>query len=178
MKEKIDVFDYANVITKAIGHGVLVTTQAQGRVNTMTIGWGTLGIEWSKPVFYCYIREGRATRPMIDESGTFTVSVPFEKDAADILRYCGSHSGREVDKIRELGLTLEEPQAGGAPGIAELPLTLECRVIDREKQELEHLDEKYRGMFYPQDVDSSAYGANRDAHIAYAGEIVAAYIIR
>ena len=57
----------------------------------------------------------------------------------------------------------------------ELPLTLECRVVFRQKQELSLLDRKFE-KYYPQDVPSEAVGANKDAHIAYYGEIVGAYI--
>ena len=44
MKKEINVFDYAKEIAKSIGKGVLLTSKADGKVNTMTIGWGTLGI--------------------------------------------------------------------------------------------------------------------------------------
>ena len=42
MKRKIEVFDYAKEIIKAVAKGVLLTTKSKGRVNTMTISWGTL----------------------------------------------------------------------------------------------------------------------------------------
>ena len=50
MKKQIDVFDYAGAIMKALSRGVLLTTKANGRVNTMDISWGTFGIEWNKPI--------------------------------------------------------------------------------------------------------------------------------
>ncbi len=51
MKRKIDAFSYANEILQAVGKGVLMTTKADGQVDTMTIGWGTMGIQWGKPIF-------------------------------------------------------------------------------------------------------------------------------
>ena len=51
MKKQIEVFDYANDILKGIKTGVLLTTKADDKVNTMTISWGTLGIEWGKTLF-------------------------------------------------------------------------------------------------------------------------------
>ena len=65
----------------------------------------------------------------------------------------------------------------GAPGIRELPLTLECKVIYRQLQDRSAIPEDIRVRNYPEDADSSAPGANRDYHIAYYGEIVKAYII-
>ena len=49
MKQQIAVFDYAQHILQALKTGVLLTVKAGETVNTMTIGWGTLGIEWSWP---------------------------------------------------------------------------------------------------------------------------------
>nr|WP_296400379.1 hypothetical protein [Acidaminococcus timonensis] len=65
MKEKVDVFSAAPQILKNLSKGILVTTKAGGRVNTMTIGWGTLGIEWGKPIFTIYIRQGRFTHAQL-----------------------------------------------------------------------------------------------------------------
>jgi hypothetical protein len=67
-------------------------------------------------------------------------------------------------------------RGGFCPKGEEGPLTLECRVVFRQKQELELIDKKFAD-FYPQDVGSEACGANKDAHIAYYGEIVNAYIL-
>ena len=46
MKKFVDPFEYAGVICKATKKGILLTTKAGEKVNTMTIGWGTIGIEW------------------------------------------------------------------------------------------------------------------------------------
>ena len=51
MTKKIDAFDYAGTICKALSRGVLLTTRSEDRVNTMTIGWGSSGGEWGKPRF-------------------------------------------------------------------------------------------------------------------------------
>lgn len=48
MKKEIKVFDYATEIIKNLSTGVLLTTKANNKVNSMTISWGTLGIEWGK----------------------------------------------------------------------------------------------------------------------------------
>ena len=45
MKQEINVFEYAKEITSAIPKGILITTKVD-KVNSMTIGWGSLGIEW------------------------------------------------------------------------------------------------------------------------------------
>ncbi len=45
-KKKIDIAEYAGVIQKALGKGVFLTARADGKVNSMMIGWGTLGRIW------------------------------------------------------------------------------------------------------------------------------------
>ena len=56
-------------------------------------------------------------------------------------------------------------------------MTLECKIVYRQKQEAKEITEENNKRFYPQDVDSTFHGANRDYHTAYYGEIVSAYII-
>ena len=135
MKKKINVFEYAGQICEAMKSGILLTTGNGHTLNTMTIGWGSIGIEWGKPVFTAYVRDSRYTRELLDQYGEFTVNIPLGKADKTAISLCGTKSGREVDKIRELGLTPEEPEVISVPGIREFPLTLECRVIFRNIQD-------------------------------------------
>lgn len=177
MKEPVNAFDYAGHICKAMPKGVLLTTKYDGKVNTMTIGWGTIGIDWSRPIFIAYVRESRYTKQLLDASGEFTVNIPFGDLDGKILGFCGTKSGREVDKIAALGLTLEESEVISVPGIRELPLTLECKVLYQQDQELSSIPEPILSRYYPQNVPSSDPGKNRDRHTAYYAEIVNAYLI-
>lgn len=178
MKKEIAVFDYANEILQNVRSGVLLTTQAGGKTNTMTISWGTLGIEWGRPIFTVFVREHRFTKQLLDQNGEFTINIPVGSFDKKILGFCGTKSGRDTDKIQELGLTLEEPSQISVPGIRELPLTLECRVLYKQTQDKNAIPPFIQETNYPQDVDGSFPGANRDYHTAYYGEIVAAYLIQ
>lgn len=178
MKEKIDVFDYAGEILKAVGNGVLLTTKADGKVNTMTIAWGVLGIKWTKPIFTVFVRENRFTRSCLDKNPEFTINVPMGAFNKKITGVSGTKSGRNMDKISALGLHLETPEVISVPGIQELPLTLECRVLYKQMQDRDAIPAEIKEKFYPPDVDSSFPICNKDYHIAYYGEIVAAYIIK
>ena len=174
--QNIDIKDYAGEILKALPGGLLLTTKADGKVNSMVIGWGTFGINWSRPVFAVYVREGRFTREQLDKNPEFTINVPVGEYDKSIIAVCGSKSGRDIDKVTEAGLTLVDPQEVSVPAIKEFPLTLECKVIYRQPQELELLPESIRDRMYPQNVPSTNPMANRDPHVTYYGEIVAAYI--
>ena len=177
-KQEIQVFDYANEITNALSKGVLLTTKYQDQVNSMTIGWGTLGVVWGEPMFIAFVRTGRFTRELLDASGEFTVNIPYGDYDKKIIGHCGSRSGREHHKVEELGLTLVDSDIVKVPGIQELPLTLECQVLYRQLQDPAAIPESIRATMYPQDVDSSNPRANRDYHVAYYGKIVKAYLIQ
>ncbi len=167
-KRKIDLNDCAGVITKAFKPGILITTKNGDKVNSMTIGWGTLGVIWEKQVFVAYVRDCRFTRHMLDNNPEFTINVPVGGYDKKILGVCGSKSGRDIDKIEVAGLTLVEPEVIDVPGIKELPLTLECRVLYRQQQDDDKLSDELRKRFYTLETGD---------HIAFYGEIVAAYVI-
>lgn len=168
MKRKIDVWDYAGVICKALKpHGILLTTAVGDKVNTMTIGWGTLGVDWSRPVFIAYVRESRHTKQMLERNGEFTVNIPMGDLDKKIMGYCGTKSGRDTDKIADLGLHLVDSDVVSVPGIRELPLTLECKVLYKEEQDLSRIPADIIDRYYP----------NGDHHHVYYGEIVNAYLI-
>lgn len=172
MKRKVDAFDYASTICKALPRGILLTTKAGERVNTMTIGWGKLGIEWGKPIFIAYIRETRHTKQMLEANGEFTVNIPLGEFDHKILGYCGTKSGRDTDKIADLGLELEAGECVSVPGIRQLPLTLECKVIYKQKQDLSAIPADLLTKYYP--ADEAGF---QDYHYAYYGEILNAYIV-
>jgi len=173
MKKTIEAFDYAGHICKALKKGVLLTTGSCEHANTMTIGWGKIGIEWNKPVFIAYVRESRFTFQCLEACGAFTVNIPYGEFDSRILSYCGTKSGRDTDKIRDLGLTVVPSEHICAPGIQELPLTLECKVIYKQKQDLNAIPAQLQSRFYPEEPATG----KPDIHIAYYGEILGAYLI-
>ena len=176
-KRKIEIMDYAPDIMRELPKGIFLNTKSNGKFNSMAIAWGTMGYNWSKPVFVVYVREGRFTRQLLDENPEFTISVPIGDYDKKIMKVCGSQSGRDIDKVEKANLTLVEPEKISVNGIKELPLTIECKVIYRQKQDLSLLEDDILDRFYPQDVDSSFTGSNKDYHITYFGEIVDSYII-
>ena len=176
MKRKVEISEIARRVTEALPRGVLLNTNGE-KFNAMVIGWGALGTVWGVPAFTVYVREGRYTRRALDDTREFTVSIPLEKPDPAIAKVCGWRSGRDTDKAAEARLTLEPPEVTHTPGVKEYPVTLECRVLYAQKQDLNAIPEDIRERMYPADVDGTHPMANRDPHIAYIGQIVAAYII-
>ena len=177
MKKNVNAFDYANEICKALPRGILMTTKHDGFVNTMVIGWGHIGIEWGRPIFVAYVRESRFTKEMVENHGEFTVNVPMGDVDSNIIKVCGTKSGRDMDKIRELNLHLEESNVVDVPGIREFPLTIECKVIYKQKQDLSAIPSDILARYYPEIPGADFDGQARDYHYAYYGEIVGAYLI-
>ncbi|MBQ7081469.1 MAG: flavin reductase family protein [Fibrobacter sp.] len=167
-KRKIKVSDYATDIAHALEHGILVTTKADGKVNSMVVEWGHVGRIWNRPVFVAYIRDSRYTRELLDKNPEFTVNIPVGPFDRRIIAVCGTKSGRDMDKIHELGLSPVEPECISVPGLKEMPLTLECKVIYRQEQDSSML---------PEDIRRSFYSREGGDHISFFGEIVAAYVI-
>ena len=101
MKRSIDAIEHAGEIMKKVNDAVLLTTKKDGQVNTMTISWGGMAIEWGKPLFITYVRESRFTKEFLDATGEFTVNLPMGEFDKKITAVCGAKSGRDMDKIAE-----------------------------------------------------------------------------
>ena len=104
MKRSIDVIEHAGEIMKKVNDAVLLTTKKDGQVNAMTISWGGMAIEWGKPLFITYVRESRFTKEFLDATGEFTVNLPMGEFDKKITAVCGAKSGRDMDKVAELGI--------------------------------------------------------------------------
>lgn len=103
----------------------LVTSGNKDSFNTMTISWGGVGIMWGKPVTYSFIRPQRHTFGFMENNDYFSMSF-FEEDYRDALKFCGSKSGRDYDKVKETGLTTAFTE-DGVPYFEEAKLVLVCK---------------------------------------------------
>ena len=94
--------------------------------NVLTAAWTGI-VNSEPPMTYVSIRPQRHSHGIIKESGEFVINLPTEAivKATDL---CGVKSGRDVDKFALAGLTAEPSNLVAAPGIAECPISLECRV--------------------------------------------------
>lgn len=149
-----------------LSKGAFLTTKYKGVVNTMTIAWGNIGFMWKKPIFTVMVRPSRHTYSMIEGSDNFTVSIPINEDMKKALSYCGTRSGKDVDKFTECGLELIDAQVVETPIISNCSLHYECKIVAR--QEL-------KPACIVEEIAESSYH-NGDLHTLYYGEIVACYL--
>jgi flavin reductase (DIM6/NTAB) family NADH-FMN oxidoreductase RutF len=114
-------------------HPVLIigTYGADGKPNIMNAAWGGICCS-APPCVAVSLREATLTYHNILLNGAFTVGIPSRKhvEAAD---YAGIVSGRDHDKFAETGLTPLKSEKVNAPLVAELPLSLECRLLQHHK---------------------------------------------
>ena len=95
--------------------------------NTMTVSWGSVGIMWNKPVAFTFIRPQRYTFGFLEKNGMFTMSF-FDEEFRKALQICGTKSGRDIDKVKETGLT-PAFTGDGVPYFEEARLVLVCKKL-------------------------------------------------
>lgn len=99
--------------------------------NITTIAWTGI-INSEPPLVYVSIRPSRHSYSIIKELGEFVINIPDEKlvFAAD---FCGTKSGKQIDKFKEAKLTKEKAQIVKAPLIKECPINIECKLKEIKK---------------------------------------------
>lgn len=94
--------------------------------NIITVAWA--GTVCSAPAMLSIsVRRERYSYDIIKETGNFVVNL-VDKDLVYATDYCGIKSGRDTDKFEAMKLTPLPSQHISAPGIAESPVNLECKV--------------------------------------------------
>ena len=104
----------------------LVSCGTMEEHNVLTAAWTGI-VNSEPPMTYVSIPPQRHSHSIIKEKGEFVINLPTEAivKATDL---CGVKSGRDVDKFALAGLTAEPSNLVAAPGIAECPISLECKV--------------------------------------------------
>lgn len=105
---------------------VMVSSGSMEQANIITIAWaGTICSE--PPMVSISIRPERHSYGIIKESGEFVINLVTE-DLVKACDYCGVKSGRDIDKFEKLNLTKLESETVAAPGVAQSPVRIECKV--------------------------------------------------
>jgi flavin reductase (DIM6/NTAB) family NADH-FMN oxidoreductase RutF len=108
---------------------VLITSKnKEGKVNVFTVGW-TATVCTRPPMLSISIRPERLSYEYIKESMEFVVNLP-SSNLTKKVDFCGVRSGRQVDKIKEMGFTLGDGENIETPHIEECPVNIECKVKD------------------------------------------------
>jgi flavin reductase (DIM6/NTAB) family NADH-FMN oxidoreductase RutF len=147
-------------VFKLIGKDwMLITAGMSDSFNTMTASWGGMGVLWDKKVCFTVVRPTRYTYEFLENNATYTLSF-FPSTYQKALMLCGTKSGRDIDKVRESGLT--PVFDGDAVFFEEARLVLACRKL--------YFQDIIPGNF--QDVGLEKFYPDMDYHRMYVGEII------
>ena len=113
-----------------LAHGglLLAASHADGRSNAMVIGWASVGRIWGLPVMVVLVRPSRYTYGFIEETGLFTVNVPTA-EMKELVRVCGTRSGRDVDKLAQVNTSMGERVS--CVRLDGASVVYECKVVHR-----------------------------------------------
>ncbi len=156
---------HGNPFTYFKGKGLLLAVGDEADHNEMTIGWGAMGNIWENgmALMTVYVAPARYTFHYMEKAKYFTV-MEFDDAHKDILEYMGTHSGRDGDKAKAMGLhTLYTEH--GTPYFEEAKTVFECEMI-------------YHAPFDPKgfgDMPKKRYADKSSGiHSMYMGKIVRA----
>ncbi len=167
LRNPIPIKDFANRSYHLWELQTLLLTSgdfAQGKYNTMTVGWGSFGVMWAKPFALVVVRPTRYTYEFMEAFDTFTLSA-FPVDYRRALALLGNRSGRDGDKIAESGLTPVAATQVAAPAFEQAELVVECRKTYWDDMDPSH--------FLLPSIERSYPG--KDYHRIYFGEIQGVY---
>lgn len=108
-----------------------------GNANIITVAWaGTICT--NPPMVSISVRPERYSYHMIEETGEFVINLTTE-DLVKACDYCGVVSGRDVDKFKEMQLTPFVVEGVNVPAIAESPVNIACRVVEKKELGSHHM---------------------------------------
>lgn len=105
--------------------------------NIVTVGW-TGTICTNPAMTYISLRPSRYSYDLIKASGYFVINLTTEAllKATD---FCGVRSGRDHDKFKEMGLTVERDEETGCPMILESPVSVVCETVEIKELGSHHM---------------------------------------
>ena len=156
--------DRTDQLFDLIKRGAFLTVRAGDAVNTMTIGWATIGWIWQKPILMVAVRDSRHTFTLLETTDNFTVTVPTGSESAKALTLCGTKSGRDIDKLAACGLQLKQARTTASPVIDVAGVHYECRIVYKSAMDKAFVHPELDKL-YPE----------QDFHTLYFGEILSCY---
>lgn len=123
----------------------VVSAGNKEKFNEMTISWGNIGNVWNEPSVTVYIRNNRFTYPFIN-NGNYFVLNSFDEQYRDKVKFIGTHSGRDMDKVKATGLTPGFTPLGN-PYFKEARLLIECEKIYSDDIDRSRLFKKGKEMY-------------------------------
>lgn len=139
--------------------GAILSSGTIDDFNSMTIGWGASGVVYREDVFICFVKKNRYTYEFTSKFDHFVISF-FSDEYKNVLAYMGTKSGRDNDKVNDLGLHPFDIDGVGV-GFKEAYANILCKVIYFDEMNLDNLGEEIVNRYYTVDPP----------HVMYIGKI-------
>lgn len=165
----VDYMAIADIAMRQIKNGAFLTVQSGDDCNIMTIGWASIGFMWGRPMFSVMVRTSRHTFGLIEKSSEFTVSIP-QTDMQPALEFCGTVSGKNIDKIKNSGLELMPGEKVKTPVVDLQGLHYECAIVYKSAIDPVHLSETYKHLYPEKDYHTIYYGEIKGCYSTMPGE--------
>jgi enoyl-CoA hydratase len=138
--------------------------------NSCVIGWGLLGVAWSKPLFIVYVKPDRYTYQFMETTEFFTVNF-IKKSLYKKFRIYGNKSGRDINKEEESGAQIQYLDNGGIT-FKEAEEVYVCKVMAKTYFDEKNLSKEIIDFY---DKASGLFKQTKEPHGVYIGEIIGHY---
>jgi flavin reductase (DIM6/NTAB) family NADH-FMN oxidoreductase RutF len=153
-----------NIVKMLSEDWMLITAGDKDKFNMMTASWGGLGFLYEKPVAFCFINPTRYTYQLMENKDTYTLTF-YTEAYRDALKYCGSKSGKDTDKVKGSGLTpITTPS--GSKAFSQAWLIIECRKMVAQSLQAESISDK----------SLKENWTGKQMHKMYIGEIINVWV--
>jgi flavin reductase (DIM6/NTAB) family NADH-FMN oxidoreductase RutF len=105
---------------------LIVTADAEGRVDVMPAGWA-MYCSTEPCLFAVAVNRAQHTNKLIRKGGDFVIAIPAP-GMEELIRFCGSHSGRDTDKVAACAIETAPASLVHPPLLARAKANLECRL--------------------------------------------------
>jgi len=163
--ENIELEDFALKPFSQIRYKwLLITAGTKNSFNSMTACWGGLGHLWDDHhVCFVFVRPSRYTYEFLEESVNFTIQF-FDQKYQEKLRYLGTNSGRDKNKIDDVGFTQLLTRTDSVY-FKEADTVFDCRKIYYQDVDPDKFLDPSIGQWYEDNYPEEGY------HRMYVGSI-------
>ena len=162
--QKIDVESVSeNAVVLIRDRWPLLTVGSKEDFNFMTVNWGMIGELWYRDAMTLYVRHSRHTYDYMSSNSTYTLNV-LKKGYEKALSIAGSKSGRDIDKVKETGLSPIEIE--GCMAFEEAEYVFVLKRLFQSDLEIEAIEDP--------SIVQKAY-PDGDIHKMYITEILTVY---
>jgi len=159
-----NLFALSEKALNSLNRGAVLVSGKQP--NLMTIGWGSVGVMWRRPIFVIPVRFSRYSHELMEAGDECTVCFPKPGEMGNVISTCGSKSGREIDKVKETKVKLAASNIVSTPYIEDSGIVFECKVLFKTDMDNRgFLDRAILEGMYP----------DGDFHTLYFAEVLDAY---